>query len=265
MKFNRNQAKALTNTKELELYDLARPPKLNKLSVNELRNLVKRSRTLRDKLRDVKRTQVRSKQAKTKTRGPQPADRSREKAELFAEVHDVFVARLEKVEAGEAKAKAKPAANKPTKTDKNIETRADRTSVKQKLKKVKKLANAPAPTPAGKTGKAATKKTSNNKRSDDGKAKKASNPIKLLASAALSKTGAKPKTRAASRSAKATFASKAATTADIDTIQSPQEASRKPDPVRKVEQTRIARSGVKKKLSHVSAVNKRKQGRRDAK
>lgn len=107
MKLNRNEAKALTNAKELELYDMARAPRLNKLTVKELKNLVKRSRTLRDKLKDVKRSQVRSKQATAKARGVQPADRSKEKAELFAEVHDVFVARLAKVEAAEAKAKEK--------------------------------------------------------------------------------------------------------------------------------------------------------------
>ena len=105
MKYNRNQAKALTNAKELELYDMARAPRLNKLTVKELKNLVKRSRTLRDKLTDKKRSQVRSKQAGAKARGAAPADRSKEKAELFAEVHEVFAARLEKVEAAEAKAK----------------------------------------------------------------------------------------------------------------------------------------------------------------
>lgn len=264
MKFNRNQAKALTNARELEIYDLARPPRLNKLSAKELRDLVKRSRTLRDKLRDVKRTQVRSKQAKTKTRGAAPADRSREKAELFAEVHNVFAERLKKVEAGEAKALAKPGAKRPTKTDKNIKTRADRTSVKQKLKKVKKQANAPEPAPAGKKGKASPKKSAA-KKADGDTEKRAARSGKLLASSAVSRTGVKPKTNASTRSAKATFASKAAVTEEIDTVQSPQEAARKPDPARKVEQMRIARSGVKKKLSHVSSVNKRRQGKRDSK
>lgn len=107
MKYNRNQAKTLTNAKELELYDMARPPRLSKLTVKELKNLVKRSRTLRDKLTDVKRNQVRAKQAGAKARGAAPADRSKEKAELFAEVHEVFVARLAKVEVAEAKAKEK--------------------------------------------------------------------------------------------------------------------------------------------------------------
>ncbi len=105
MNFNRNQAKALSNTKELELFDSARPPRLNKLAIAELKRLVKRSRTLRDKLKDVKRGQVRSAQTKKAQRGAKPAERSVEKARLFSEVHDTFAARLEKlIKAEELKA-----------------------------------------------------------------------------------------------------------------------------------------------------------------
>lgn len=112
MKFNRNQAKVLTNDRELELFDESRAPRINKLTVKELKNFVKRSRTLRDKLRDVKRSQVRSKQAAERSRGVDPADRSREKAELFSQVHDAFVARLDAVEARAAKEKARSEAKK---------------------------------------------------------------------------------------------------------------------------------------------------------
>lgn len=195
MKYNRNQAKTLTNAKELELYDMARPPRLGKLTVKELKNLVKRSRTLRDKLTDVKRNQVRAKQAGAKARGAAPADRSKEKAELFAEVHDVFVARLEKSEAAEAKAKekAKAAAKKP------------------------------------------------------------------LASAA------KGRGAGSGRSAKATFASKAASHPKVDENQGSQAIARLQDPTAKVEGARIARSGITRQRGHLSGVNKRKQGKRDSK
>ncbi len=254
MKFNRNHAKALTNAKELELYDMARPPKVNKLSVKELNNLIKRSRTLRDKLRDVKRTQIRASQAKSKTRGAKPADRSRDKAELFAEVHDVFVTRLEKVEAGEAKAKAKPATKKPTKTDKKIETRADRTGVRQKLKAVKKAAKAGA-TPVKKPDveRAGSRSAS---------AEKTKKP---LASAARVSKAAPAKNRTATRSSKATSASKSAVNTERTVIETPQAAARKPDPVGKVEMERIARSGVTRKRGHLSSLNKRNQGKRDSK
>jgi hypothetical protein len=258
MKFNRNQAKALSNAKELELFDNARPPKLNKLTVRELKEMVKRSRTLRDKLRDVKVMQVRSKLAKAKTRGVEPAERSRVKAELFSEVHDAFVARLETVEAGAAKAKTKSAVKKPTKTDKNIETRAERTAVKQKLKNVKKAANAPEPGPVGKKRNATAKQAVPASAKSSGE-----KPKKLLASAARSKTGSS--TNTAGRSEKATFASKSAQNPEVDARQSPQSAARSETSVGKVEQTRIARSGIARQRGHLSGLNKRRQGKRDSK
>lgn len=200
MKYNRNQAKALTNAKELELYDMARAPRLNKLTVKELKNLVKRSRTLRDKLTDKKRSQVRAKQAGAKARGVGPADRSKEKAELFAEVHEVFAARLEKVEAAEAKAKekAKAAAKKP------------------------------------------------------------------LASAAKGR-GAGAGKIPAGRSDKATFASKAAAHPEVDASKGAQAKARLEDPKAQVEETRIARGGLKRQQGHMARLNKQRQGKRDSK
>ncbi len=244
MKFNRNDAKTLSNPRELELYDAARPPKLNQHSVKELRDLVKRSRTLRDKLRDVKKGQVRSMQTKTKARGAEPADRSKEKAEIYAEVHDVFVARLEKVEAGDAKAASEKAAAKPTKTDKNLQTRAARTAVKQKLGKVAKQANAPEVRPKGKA-KAGASAT----RGIDAKPKKLATavgpPKKRLiiggdpVDPEQSRTGLEPAT--------------------------PQSAARRRPAKAKVEEDRISRSGITKKRSHLSSVGKRNQAKRDSK
>jgi hypothetical protein len=196
MKFDRKQAKALTTEKELELYDDARSPRLTKHTIADLKRLVKRSRTLRDKLRDVKKSQVRGAQKKTQARGLAAPDRSREKAELFSEVHDVFVARLEALEQRAAKEKAREASKK------------------------------------------------------------------LLASAAKSKAKAPAKP---ARSAKATTASKAAKNPAVDTVQKPQTAARTRSTKAKVEQTRIARSGITQKRSHLASTNKRNQARRDSK
>ncbi len=247
MKFNRNDAKVLSNAKELELYDDARPPKLNKHSAKELRNLVKRSRTLRDKLLDVKKTQVRSALAKSKARGSAPADRSKEKAAMFAEVHDIFVARLEKVEAGEAQEAAKKIASKPTKTDKNLQTRADRTSTKQKLGKVKKQANALETIGKGKAKDAV--KTKAAKSRNVGKTKNLASaigpPKKRLkidgdpVDPAQSPTGMEPA--------------------------APQSAGRRRPAKGKVEEERLSRSGQTKTRAHLSSVNKRNQAKRDSK
>ncbi len=198
MKFNRNQAKTLSSDKELELFDSARAPELNKLTVKELKVMVSRSRTLRDKLRDVKRTQVRANQNKAAVRGVLPADRSKEKAELYSEVHDAFVERLAALE-------AKISMEKMKETDK-----------------------------------------------------------KLLASAAKRNANKNVDTDAA-RSLKATSASKAAIDPSVNTIQNPQTAARTELPLGKVEQTRLARSGMTQKRGHMAATNKRNQARRDSK
>lgn len=107
MSLNRDQAAALSTASELKLYDAAQPSRLTSLTEAELRDMVKRSRELRDKLRDVKRKQIRSKQSKAAQRGTEADARSAEKVKLYSEVHDVFVARLAAVQAVNADAKKK--------------------------------------------------------------------------------------------------------------------------------------------------------------
>jgi hypothetical protein len=248
MKFKRNDVKTLSHAKELELFDDARPPKLNKHSARELRDLVKRSRTLRDKLRDVKKGQIRSMHTKTKARGGAPADRSKEKAEMFAEIHDVFVARLEKVETGEAKAAAVKTPAKPTKTDKNLQTRAERTATKQNLGKVRKQANAPEAKPKGKAKGAAEAKTS-------AKPGKVARPKKLASAVGPPRKRLKLSGEVIDPAQSPTGMGPA----------SPQSAGRRTPAKAKVEKDRISRSGIKQKRSHLSSVNKRNQAKRDSK
>src|SRR5262245_27736922 len=119
MKLDRRQAKTLSTQKELELFDNARPPKLNGLTLVELKRMVTRSRTLRDKLLDVKRKEVRSAQTKASQRGKKAADRTVEKAKLYSEVHNTFVKRLSSVEkeaAAKAAKKKAPAKKTPAKS-----------------------------------------------------------------------------------------------------------------------------------------------------
>ena len=202
MKFDRRQAKTLSTQKELELFDNARSPKLNKLTPAELRRMVKRSRTLRDKLVDVKRKEIRSTQAKASQRGKKAADRTVEKAKLYSEVHNAFVKRLSSVEK-EAAAKL------------------------------------------------AKKKTPSKKA-----------PAKGLASAATGK--GKTPDGGKSRSPKATTASKAAIDFSIDIARSPQALAERTARRGKVVGTRIAKGGSFQKHSHASSLNKRNQGKRDA-
>ena len=227
MKFDRKSAKALSNEKELALFDSSRAPKLNKHTAAQLKQLVAATaRTLKDKLTDVKRSQVRTGQATTAQRGVVAADRSKEKAELYSDVHDRFVKRLAEVEASAAtKATAAAAPAKPTKKINKVAAKADRTLVRQKLKSVKRDVNAPTPGPAGKAKVAPA-------------APKAAK--KPLASAARSGVGkGKP---VITRSSKATTASKAAVNPEVDALQSKQSAARKPTSQGKVTKTRIAKS-----------------------
>lgn len=191
MKFNRNQAKTLANAKELELYDAARASQLTKHSIAELKNLVKRSRTLRDKLLDKKRNQIRGGQAKGRPKVLAAPDRSREKSEMFAEVHEIFVARLEKMQ-------------------ERVEKEAAKAAAKKQLTSATKPVSRP-------------------------------------------------------RSSKATTASKAAQNPEVDRIQKPQTAARRQSSKAKVNESRIARSGVTQKRAHLSSANKRNQARRDSK
>ena len=194
----RDQAKALSTKSDLELYDAAQPPRLTNLTKAELKDLVKRSRELRDKLLDVKRKQIRSKQSKTGQRGTDANARSAEKARLYSEVHDVFVARLAAIEAADAK-------------------------------------------------------------------KKKHEPTELLASAAVSRMSGGAPSRAATRSAKETFASKAAADPSVDAGHQMQAAARTAEVRGKVLDKRIARSGLRQHQSHISATNKRNQSRKDSK
>ncbi len=204
--------------------------------------MVKRSRTLRDKLRDVKRSQVRSKQSQNAARGAAPADRSAEKADLFAEVHDIFADRLEKVEAGGAEAKAKADEKKLTKTDKNIETRGDRTAAKQALKSVAKAVNTPPEGPAGKA-KTEVKDAKPSVKRSLASATSANAPGKIQSS--------EDADTAEERSSAGTGKSSGGATNSGERG--------------KIDLNRISRSGRSKKMAHISATNKRNQARRDSK
>lgn len=94
MDYTRNQAKALCDRSELTLFDEAQPKKLNKLTLVELQDRVSRSRVLRDKWRDVARKQKRSSQARKGHRQTAENARSKDKAQLMAEIHQAFTDRM---------------------------------------------------------------------------------------------------------------------------------------------------------------------------
>lgn len=258
MNFDRRQAKALSTPAELKLFDNSRPPRLNKFTEAELKNMVTRGRTLRDKLRDLAEKETRSRQSEKGLRGTKASERSIKKANLYSEVYEAFVSRLAALSAGEAKAK-EVVSKKPSRKVRNIEARADRTAARHNLKQVKENANAI---------KRKTARTAESSKSAPKAAgTKMAEPKELLASAAISRMPVKPGIAASTsgRSAKATTASKTAVDKSVGEDQKPQTAGRKPNFQGKILETRMARSGQTRKRAHISSVGKRHQARRDSK
>lgn len=102
MPYTRTSAKTLLTSAELELYDMGRREAIAQLDRRALVAKVKRARNLRDKYRDLFRRQRLETRARTGSkRGTSSIAnvRTREKAELFAELLERFEARLAKVDA----------------------------------------------------------------------------------------------------------------------------------------------------------------------
>lgn len=141
MPINMNRAKALCSKPELELIKQSSPRQIGEHTPARLRSKISRARKLRDKFRDLGRSQRREVRGKQKPRRSRPAQsysNTKEKAEIFQQVLDRFQTRLEKLEAQDNKQKT---ADKPTK------------------KTAKKTAKDTAGKPAKKTAKKAAKKT----------------------------------------------------------------------------------------------------------
>jgi hypothetical protein len=256
MAISRNQVKALSTMDELELFDNSRPSRLKKLTESELKDMVKRSRALRNKLRDLATKQTRVRQSEKMLRGMNADEKKVKKADLYSEVYDAFVSRLADLPPMNATVTT---TKKPSKKARNIEARTDRTAARQRLLQEKKKANITERKPAVKV----ERSRSAQKTADTKTAK----PKELLASAATSRTHAVPGMAPdpSQRSAKATFASKAAVDRSVDYDRKPQTAARQPSFTAKVIQTRFTRSAQPQRQSHTSSTNKRNQGRKDSK
>lgn len=104
MPYTRTSAKALLTATELELHDAGRRESLARLDRRTLIAKVKRSRNLRDKYRDLYRRQrleARDRTGSKRGMSGVANVRTREKAELFAELLARFEAKLAKVDAAE--------------------------------------------------------------------------------------------------------------------------------------------------------------------
>ncbi|MBX3423647.1 MAG: hypothetical protein KF752_18985 [Pirellulaceae bacterium] len=273
MLLDRQTAKSLCTAAEFKLYEMAAPKLLASLTVAELNDAVKRSRTLRDKWVNMSRAQRRSTQSAKGARQTAANARSDEKAALFAEVYRVFVERRDKLvdQSGSGAATGSQQVVL-RKQDRKIVTRAVRSTVKDELKKAKRAVNRTSKakavtavverstdvnTSAAKTvASSAAKSTARTAGKSAGKKKIAaisSSRKKLLAkrpAVAVSQTAKAAGTKTRSKLVVPTGASLA--------------SSNRPVAARAAK-ARIARGGGKRVQAHLSASGQRSQARRDSK
>jgi D-Tyr-tRNAtyr deacylase len=268
MAYTRNQAKALCTAAELTVFDKSQAKMLKQLSDVQVKSLVVRSRTLRDKWRDVSRDQKRTTQTAKGQRQTLENARSADKAALFEQVHQAFVQRLADIEAGKAKAPAGVKMKVIPKKVRATSGRAARAEVKDQLDQARDDANA--------------KLLENERSSKVASSKK--KPAKKIAK--------KPTTKKASSSKKAPVISKnrkkrlalqeeirAANPATGTAIRETSHDKKAPDavppktqiqarnraPHAAASQKRVARGGGTRVKAHISSANKRSQSRRDSK
>jgi len=129
------RAKALCNTAELKLLRASTKSEVSKLSASQLKQKVSRARTLRDKWNDQARKQRRTAQSAQRTRQAEGNARSLEKAALFADALARFETQLAKLE---SKGKvAGPVIRKMSPRTRSATHRADRAEIRDVLKEKK--------------------------------------------------------------------------------------------------------------------------------
>lgn len=115
MAYTLTQARKLLTAAELSVFDDSRASTIRKLTPARLRTKITRARALRDKFRDLHRRQaVATRSAPANRRSAMGGDneRTRQKADLFAEVLSRFEERMQRVEADATAAERKKAATK---------------------------------------------------------------------------------------------------------------------------------------------------------
>jgi len=106
----KTQAAKLLSAAEMAVFSTSLSPAIKELSAARLVGKVKRSRTMRDKFRDLLKRQKVATRARTGTKVGQSGhanERTAQKAEIFDEVLQRFTARLEQVQAAAARETAR--------------------------------------------------------------------------------------------------------------------------------------------------------------
>lgn len=130
MPINMSQAKALCSASELQLVEASRRDDLKKLTNAQLRQKITRARKLRDKWRDQAEKQRRESQEQQQARATAPNERTRKKAELFAEVLRRFEEQLQKTERS---ADTGRSAERPSRRARTTAHREERAGTRKRL------------------------------------------------------------------------------------------------------------------------------------
>ena len=287
MSIDLQSAKTLCTAAELKLCENAQADQIVKLTTSELSDAVKRSRTLRDKWRDVARSQRRSTQSAQAARQTAANARSEEKAALFDAVHQMFVDRQKFLrENDDSQAKAGPGPISVPKKDRKIVTRAVRSIVKGELKQAKTTINRNMKASSVKepmTGASRQVTAARSRTAEPVVTAKSSAQTKKASTSRTSKKAGKPKTPVVSKTRKKALAKRAGLaeskprTAPTSKPQTGASILSKSVPGKaalassnralsaKATKARVAKGGGKRVQGHVSAAGKRSQARRDGK
>jgi hypothetical protein len=132
MAFSLSQAKSICTASELSLAKASTRNEIGRFSVVQIRQKVDRARKLLDKWRDQSHSQRRAAKSTPHSRQADASSRSAEKAELFGEVVARFEARLATLEAKGPK--GNPAPKRLPKRARSATHRADRADIRAELK-----------------------------------------------------------------------------------------------------------------------------------
>jgi hypothetical protein len=291
--FSRSQASVLCSAAELELFDLAQPSQLHSLPLIEIKKNVARSRTLRDKWRDVSRMQRRTSQAQKGRRQTVDNARSHDKALLLEQLHTAFVERLAAVQSGAATVEPGQRSSRTDRAERRAKSSAERMAVRGELKTIKRKINktgtgggkaapakqdAPSAAVAVATGTAARGKVPKKKAAKAAKGASTSSgskrpaPKRKVGRPVVSPARKRQRARLAAEALAAGPANSSNDSAVGQTSGMPNIvltaaglASLNRTPRQRATKQKVAKGGRVRRNAHTSSANKRSQARRDAK
>ena len=212
MSYTLRQVQPLLNATELLLFSQSRRDRIGALTPRELRTKITRTRTLRDKFRDLYQRQTVAAQRSTRTPRQLTGsenERTQKKAEIFAEILERFEAQLPKAETKLAKNVPSPKAqtgrtsrrstgNTPAKGNADIAMRGATTRKKSDVQRAQQKAGA-----AGEKALAAGKKKTSSSKKAAQKTEKSAVTTTAKQKAADKKTSARNTTASSKKKAPA--------------------------------------------------------------